>query len=655
VRTPLWALLAAPLFTLSAQDSPCLDCHEVSVESSAHIDIVCEDCHTQVDIDAHLEDLEEDILPKFSQDEACGMCHEDEWDEHANSVHGLSLGNGFPDAATCVHCHGSHDVLPATDLKSLVHSANLVNTCGQCHANEEFIQRHDIAIVDPVRRYKQSIHFRVMEESAYTAATCNDCHGTHDIQNLRHSQSTINFWNVAETCGQCHTTEYEEFRTSDHWVALQRGVHDAPSCISCHGEHDITDPTERYDVASKRETADHTCVKCHSDQELARKYGLPTDVATTYRDSYHGLAVIKGDEDAAACFDCHGVHAILGKRHPASSIHPDNLQQACGQCHLDATKEFARTYTHASVLYKETPVEDLVGQIYFTLIVAVIGGMALHNGILLVGYIRRKKRERFHEQAYAVKRFSPNEVAQHGLMIVSFFTLVITGFALKFPSTWWVQLLGQIGLTEGARSLIHRSAAVIMITVSVWHVIYILASRWGRHHFRQMLPGYNDLLEAKSNIQSNLAGKQPKVAFGLFDYTEKAEYWALIWGTLIMIITGTILWFPMMFGEATPVWLIKVSEAVHYWEAWLATLAILVWHLFFTIFHPDDYPGSGVMFFSGRMDNETWRHKHGRFYEELERELAAFRSGDISFEKLSPFAQKVIHDLGDASPDDPSA
>lgn len=638
------ALLSLPLL---AQDDVCLDCHDASVEASVHEDFDCETCHTQVDLELHVE---EETLPPFSQEEACGGCHEDEWAEHSASVHGLKIHSVTPDVATCVDCHGGHQILSADDSNSLVHPANMINTCGRCHANPELVERHNIDILDPVTRYKQSIHFSVLEESGYASATCNNCHGTHDIQNQRHSRSTINYWNVAETCGNCHEQEYEEFHGSDHWLALQRGVRDAPACITCHGEHAISDPTGRYDIIKKRELADHTCLKCHSDDELALKYGLQEGVAATYQDSYHGLAVLRGDEEAASCFDCHGVHAILGQEHENSTIHTSNLQSTCATCHPNATTRFAQAYTHSSVLIRETPIEDIVQIIYVALIIGVIGFMVVHNGVIFTGYLKQRKRglarvsPSSDPTAPAIRRFSGQEVWQHTLLRLSFTILAITGFALKFPDSGWVRLLSSIGLSETARGLIHRIAAGTMAAVAAWHIVYALVSPWGRQHLLRMLPLGRDLRDFFRNMGASAKGRPPDVKYGLFDYGQKIEYWALIWGAVVMGLTGFLLWFPTILGEATPVWLIKVSEVVHYWEAWLASLAIVIWHLFFSIFHPEEYPGSRVMG-TGKMSVEEWRHKHAGFYEELEGELEGYRKGEIAHDQLSPFARQALKDL----------
>jgi cytochrome b subunit of formate dehydrogenase len=393
----------------------------------------------------------------------------------------------------------------------------------------------------------------------------------------------------------------------------------------------------------KRDKADRTCLKCHSDEELTKKYGLAPDVAATYQDSYHGMAVSKGYDAAATCYDCHNAHYILSSTRAASTVNPENLKETCSQCHPGATAQFAQAYTHKSVMVMETPIEDIVKYIYLTLIAGVIGFMLIHNGLIIYAYLRQRRRERGGEPR-GWRRFSRAEVIQHILLLTSFFTLVITGFALKFPDSWWVLALGGLGLTEASRGLIHRGAALVMVSLSIWHAIYLFVTPWGRAHFVALLPNLNDFKHAFENILANLRGKPRTIKYGFFDYAEKLEYWALVWGTIIMIVSGSILWFPTMLGDLTPVWFIKVAEAFHYWEAWLATLAIFIWHLFFTIFHPDDYPLNPAMFFSGKMDRHDWLHKHSGFAEKLEKELDAYNAGEIEEYELSRFAKLRVQD-----------
>jgi cytochrome b subunit of formate dehydrogenase len=100
-----------------------------------------------------------------------------------------------------------------------------------------------------------------------------------------------------------------------------------------------------------------------------------------------------------------------------------------------------------------------------------------------------------------------------------------------------------------------------------------------------------------------------------FDYTEKLEYLALIWGTTVMIATGLVLWFPTLVSRYLPSWAFPVSEVIHFYEAWLAFLAILIWHFYFVFFHPEVYP-MNTTWLDGKTTTEHAVHKHGKAEDE---------------------------------------
>ncbi|HQH74052.1 MAG TPA: cytochrome b/b6 domain-containing protein, partial [bacterium] len=110
-------------------------------------------------------------------------------------------------------------------------------------------------------------------------------------------------------------------------------------------------------------------------------------------------------------------------------------------------------------------------------------------------------------------------------------------------------------------------------------------------------------------------GKRPEPPrFDRYDYAEKMEFWALVWGVIIMAATGLILWFPILAFQYLPKWAIDIAELIHYYEAVLATLAIIVWHFFFVIFHPEEYPMS-VTWLNGRMTLHHLKNRHPLEYE----------------------------------------
>ena len=99
---------------------------------------------------------------------------------------------------------------------------------------------------------------------------------------------------------------------------------------------------------------------------------------------------------------------------------------------------------------------------------------------------------------------------------------------------------------------------------------------------------------------------------------EKAEYLALIWGIILMSLSGLILWFPEFFIYYLPVWSFETAEVIHYYEAWLATMAILAWHWFFVIFHPGVYP-MNLTWTDGKISEREMKKEHRLEYKRMKR------------------------------------
>ncbi|MBC8403009.1 MAG: hypothetical protein H8E14_16100, partial [Candidatus Marinimicrobia bacterium] len=305
----------------------CSDCHEESshntlieddLSHSSHADLECLDCHQDREILPHDEPSD-----FFAGCEGCRSCHEEVSEEYI--AHGKASIGTCTDMPQCMDCHGSHVVLPADDPESSTYPPNLAGTCGKCHAKPELVEKYNIPDLHPVELFSKSYHAKELADNGnLLAATCNDCHGVHDIKVSTDPTSTISHSNVSETCGQCHEEIYKEYSQSVHWLALSRGERESASCTDCHGEHEIVDPHDPDSPVSKRRSAEKTCARCHTDERIIDKYGLMAGKVSSYQDSYHGLAVIKGDEDAATCFDCHDAHFILSASDSRSTIHLSN-------------------------------------------------------------------------------------------------------------------------------------------------------------------------------------------------------------------------------------------------------------------------------------------------------------------------------------------
>jgi len=342
---------------------------------------------------------------------------------------------------------------------------------------------------------------------------------------------------------------------------------------------------------------------------LTSEFGVPGGRASTYLDSYHGLASQMGSKVVANCASCHGVHNIYRSSDPRSTIHPANLAQTCGSCHPGASAKFAQVKVHVGV-----PISEDLGSIgalwvrrlYIPLIFLVIGGMLLHNLVLW----RRKLVARRNAAGRTLVRMDTNQRVQHWLILSSFIVLAVTGFALKYPESPLAWLLGS---SESLRRIGHRVAGVVMIAAGLYHLWYVAASKNGRRLFLDFLPTMQDVRDLKDNLRYHLGWSEQPARFGRFSYGEKAEYLALVWGTILMAVTGLLMWFKLQAGAWFGGAAVDIATAIHFYEAILAVLAILVWHFYQVIFDPDVYPLDWT-FWDGRISEERAHHHHPRAY-----------------------------------------
>ncbi len=561
--------------------------------------------------------------------EPCQACHTQVTRAYIGSVHARALARGNHDASLCFDCHGeAHRLRSHKDPESPTFRARTAETCGRCHADRALVERRQIPIPQAYQLYQKSVHGRAVA-AGKPAATCNDCHESHDLRRANDPKSSIYRENIPRTCGKCHAEESRVFRESIHGTALARGVTESPACTDCHGEHSIRaarDPASRVSVASVSKTCGH----CHEAEGISEKYGIPGGRLETYTDSFHGLAARGGSKVAANCASCHGLHDIRPSSDPKSAIHKDNLPATCGKCHPSAGENFAKGKVHVALSAREEPILFYVRNFYLVLIVVTISGMGMHNGLDFFRKLRREYRRRgggaatpgsgeynsnMREPQGWTLRMTVSERWQHGLMAVSFTVLVYTGFALKFPDTWLFAWFVALEKGHALRSWIHRGAAIVMVLACFWHVMY-LPSRRGRSHLLAMLPRYQDVKEAVQNFGYLLDLRAEPPRFDRFSYIEKAEYWAVIWGSIVMMVTGFMLWFENLALRFVAKWVLDLATIVHYYEAWLATLAILVWHLYSVIFNPDVYPMNWT-WLTGRISEEMLQHEHPQEYERL--------------------------------------
>jgi len=524
----------------------------------------------------------------------------------------------------CLDCHGDNTLfktnatgkaislfVDAAKLKLSVHGTN---ECISCHADVTAKHPDDnqpLAMVDcaschtrQAQSFKDSVHGQALLAGHDDAATCRDCHDSHEIISNFSPTSPIYFSRQAETCGACHDKEAHDWQMSIHGKAVAAGSHDAPTCTGCHYEHQI----RSLKSSSAMAISEDVCSRCHASERLNTKYNLPADRVKTFFESYHGLAGQYGSTVAANCASCHGFHKILPSSDTNSTVSKVNLVVTCGKCHPGANTEFSLGKIHvepdgqAGGTDFGSRLNRWVRWVYLTLIFATIGAMLTHNGILFI----KKTAARLRRTERPVVRMTAAQRWQHFILATSFIVLAVTGFALKFPDSWLAKILGS---SEPLRRWSHRVAGIILLAIGLYHLVYLLATRDGRKLVADLLPIKKDAADVWHAVRylAGFTGEKPKI--GRFGYAEKMEYWAVVWGTIIMGVTGLAIWMKIDVTQFFPRWVVTVATTIHYYEAVLACLAIIVWHFYHVMFDPDVYPINTACL-DGRISEEFQAHEH---------------------------------------------
>jgi predicted CXXCH cytochrome family protein len=204
----------------------------------------------------------------------CGKCHSnaafmktfnpslrvDQELEYRTSVHSKRIAEGDPKPATCISCHGHHDIRAVKDTNSPVHPLRVVETCGRCHVDAEYMKGYNIP-TDQLPKYMSSVHADTLYKKLdLSAPTCNDCHGNHGA-------TPPGAASVANVCGTCHIRQSELFQKSPHKPVFDGlGIGD---CLACHKNHDTVHPTDA--MLGNHKTA--VCAACHTDGDAYKAAG----------------------------------------------------------------------------------------------------------------------------------------------------------------------------------------------------------------------------------------------------------------------------------------------------------------------------------------------------------------------------------------------
>ncbi|HSG06027.1 MAG TPA: hypothetical protein VLB09_06485, partial [Nitrospiria bacterium] len=583
---------------------------EAGIRSSVHAPLACGDCHA-VDSIPH----EGPILPG-SEAEICVNCHSGVVEEFQTSVHFDS------DSMDCLSCHGPpHEILPPNNPKSPVFALNLPGTCAACHDDPGRAEKYNLNSNDVYGTYIDSIHGKAVSRGGLlVAANCSSCHGVHGIKSPGDPKSTAHRLRVSETCGNCHAGILLEYRESIHGERFTAGLFSAPVCTDCHTAHEVRhvrEPAWKLEVVRE-------CGDCHAESHR------------TFRDTFHGKVTSLGFTRVAQCSDCHGAHDIHPSRDPRSRVHEDSRLSTCQACHPKATAGFAQFDPHADPHDRDrNPVLFYVSRFMTLLLAGVFSFFGLHTVAWAVrSSIEKRKNsgpsKKGNSGDYYI-RFSLEQRILHGVLIVTFLGIVITGMPILYSQSEWAIWLAHFLGGFGVMGFWHRFFALVLTGLFVFHLGRIAHAVLVRKQWNwlwgpdSLVPQPRDLAVLWANLKW-FFGLGPRPRFGRFTYWEKFDYLAVFWGMPVIGMTGYVLWFDEFFGRFIPGWWFNVASVIHGEEALLAAVFIFTIHYFNTHLRPEKFPMDQVIF-TGRVSEAELREERPEEFEELveKRALDALR------------------------------
>jgi cytochrome b subunit of formate dehydrogenase/nitrate/TMAO reductase-like tetraheme cytochrome c subunit len=581
--------------------------------ADVHRNLACTACHPDGDRLPH--------PPRLGPAE-CASCHTQAADAFRNSIHAEAALQPSLNAPHCWDCHGTHDIRPKSDRKSLVYPLSVIQVCGGCHSEHVGEPYAPQDGREAVAAYMDSVHGRAARQAGLVvAATCADCHGYHEVWPSSDPRSLAHHSNVSTACGRCHVGIEEVFETSIHAEVARTpgGAERAPACNDCHSSHAIT----RADEATFLRDVVGECGACHAD------------LYHTYRESFHGKMQRLGSRRAARCSDCHGAHNVRRVDDPASTLSAENRADTCARCHGElrtmserARDNFVQYRPHANFRSRATDPILFYIWLYFIIIIGVTFTFwGLHSAAWFVrgtvDRVRHGPHPRHAGGPHAIKRFSAWHRWTHVMVMVSFMGLTLTGIPLKFnDQPWAAGLMHAIGGPETA-GFLHRCFAVLVLVYLLMHLAHLWRNRRGdgspllRRIFgpNSMLPTGRDWRQFTQMVRW-FFGRGEKPKFDRWTYWEKFDYWADLIGTLIIGISGLMLWFPAFFAHYVSGYWFNIAAVVHGYEALLAVGFIFTIHFFNAHLRWEKFPVDRVIF-TGQVPEEEFREERAAQYERL--------------------------------------
>ena len=455
-------------------------------------------------------------------------------------------------------------------------------------------------------------------------------------------------------CLLCHD-EPTYRRSHETWAQLEAPV---SRCNVCHDESLQVDTRPYYWHVHARSMPAHTneemirlCAVCHSNKEIREEYEL-SDSTASYLASFHGKGALLGDETTAGCLDCHvgemeNVHQIQSHLRAGSSTSDEKLADTCRtpQCHPTAGKQVGSAAIHLD-LSTNRSIEFFIAGIFVILIIFTFGpsvvlkvmdmlqiviGRSAPSDIRNHHLAEKLMKDQLGRQL--LKRFTPFQRVQHWILAITFAILVLTGYSMKFADRFWAAwLIEQIGSLSAARVL-HRTAGALLLIGFVYHLIIYVGhfmikerKRTGKNYLLvflnlPMCMSPSDFKKMGQQLAYLFFLRKTRPKWGRFNLEEKFEYFGVLLGTILLGVTGILMWDEALTSRYLPGRVLTISYLVHSFESYLALLHVGIVHLAGVLLAPAAFPCSQAMF-TGDTPTEELAEAHPEMLEKVEEEVA---------------------------------
>jgi cytochrome b subunit of formate dehydrogenase len=555
------------------------------IQNSAHKNIPCVKCHADIDPKRH--------RPCETAGRVdCSNCHAQMAEDYFESSHGVAYVQKDPDAPYCSYCHGTHKVLSHLDERDKTYRSNIPQLCGDCHRKLDHASTRRTQGGNALVDYSSSVHGQgLIKKGLLPTAICTDCHTTHFILGNEDERASIYYKTVPATCATCHKGIYDAYVESIHSITRAEQDKKLPTCEDCHSSHKIQDI--RQDQFMTEVT--HQCGSCHENlsktytETIHGKAYTLGSFKTAKCSDCHGSHDIRqvDDPDSHVGFNhvvqtCKKCHSDANRRFTGYLTHATHHDKqkypvlyftfwAMTSLLIGVFSFFGlhtllwmpRSFKHlkekrkAEKLHKRYFIQrfTLDQRIMHIFVILSFIGLALTGMTLKFANMPWAKTlaDIFGgvETAGRIHRFSA--VITFGYFFVHIFTMIRS--KIRTRTTWRQMIFGKRSLWFNKKDLKD----------------FIGSMKW-------------------------FLGLGPRPDYGRWTYWEKFDYMAVFWGVGVIGLSGLILWFPEFFTRLLPGWLINVAMIVHSDEALLAVGFIFTIHFFNTHLRPESFPLDPVIF-----------------------------------------------------------